>query len=138
MADRIEIQYPWKGSLVGGVLFSLLVFLFLPRGNATIAWILSALVMIASIGKKWRKLEISRDAIVYWRQFGRPRRVKFADLSAIQKTKVNRWNSGHNVFPGIELQFPNSDYLLIPLDLPNSDVAYDKIFQAWEGQRASS
>ncbi len=137
--DKIVIQYPWKASLVGGVLFSLFlpVLFYSKGGNATVAWTFSALVLTASLGEKFRKLEISREGIVYWRQFARPRRAKFADLSGIQKTKVGRWNSTRSVFPGIELQYPNSDFLLIPLDLPNSDEVYDKIFKAWEGQRAA-
>ena len=138
--DRVVIQYPWKGSLIGGVLSSLVLFVvlyFQPNGSTTAAWVFSALVLFASIGEKFRKLEISRDGIVYRRQFGRPRRVQFADLSAIQKTKVGRWNSGRVPVPGMEMQYPNSNFLLIPLDLPDSDKIYDKIFKAWEAQRAA-
>ena len=39
--------------------------------------------------------------------------------------------------PGMELQLPNYEVLQIPLDLPNSDEVYDKIFKAWEGQHTA-
>ena len=139
--DKIVIHYPWVWSFVIGLLGSVLAFVFLyfPNGNATVASVASALILIRSAAEKFRKIEITEYEIAYWPPLSRSRRARFADVTSIKKANVSRWfgESLPRLVSGAELQLPNYEVLQIPLDLPNSDEVYDKIFKAWERQRAA-
>ena len=136
--DTIIIHYPWIWNLtvwlLGGFLIAGLIYRYYQSAIASLLGFL--LVVIPAIAEKRRKLEISSKGIAYWPPFGRPRHANFADIALVQKiARLARVNRRYGV-PDVELRYPNFELLLIPLDLPNSDEVYDKIFKAWEGQRA--
>jgi len=136
--DKTVIHYPWVWNLTVWLLGGIAIARIVSRGyqSAIAAVLVFLLILIPSIAEKRRKLEISSKGVAYWPPFGLPRKANFADVTLVQKiAKLVRVNSPHGV-PGVELRYPNFEFLMIPLDLPNSDEVYDKIFKAWEAQRA--
>ena len=85
--DTIVIHYPWIWNLTVWLVVGFFIARLTYRTyqNAIATSLVFLLILIWSSAEKRRKLEISSQGIAYWRQFGRPRRVKFADLSSVQK-----------------------------------------------------
>ena len=139
--DRIVIQYPWVRKFVWGFVLSILAaaLVYIIAFDRLAAAFFSVATLIRYGAEKRRRLEITKDDVAYWPPLWPQRRVKFADISSIEKTKVGRWFGAKlpELVPGVEFHLVNYDELQIPLDLPNSDEVYEKIYKAWESQRAA-